>query len=193
MSVIALFALSLAALVAEQFGVARRLGLPGPLDGGYRSALAMGLAVTAGLTVSMVLCWVMYAFLLAPFGADYLEEALFLLLAAGLAWLANCLMTRLLPGKAERLRQSLPLAAVNCAVLGGALLVSRSETGLMPALRSGLLAGIGFTAAGLLFVSVWERISYARVPRSFSGLPIAMAAAGLAVLTLLGFTGFQLW
>ena len=43
MSVIALFALSLAALVAEQFGVARRLGLPGPLDGGYRSALAMGL------------------------------------------------------------------------------------------------------------------------------------------------------
>ena len=191
MSVIALFALSLAALVAEQFGVARRLGLPGPLDGGYRSALAMGLAVTAGLTVSMVLCWVMYAFLLAPFGADYLEEALFLLLAAGLAWLANCLMTRLLPGKAERLRQSLP--AVNCAVLGGALLVSRSETGLMPALRSGLLAGIGFTAAGLLFVSVWERISYARVPRSFSGLPIAMAAAGLVALALLGFTGFQLW
>ena len=122
MSVIALFALSLAALVAEQFGVARRLGLPGPLDGGYRSALAMGLAVTAGLTVSMVLCWVMYAFLLAPFGADYLEEALFLLLAAGLAWLANYLMTRLLPGKAERLRQSLPLAAVNCAVLGWALL-----------------------------------------------------------------------
>lgn len=193
MSVIALFALSLAALVAEQFGVARRLGLPAPMDGGYRSALAIGLAVTAGLTVSMVLCWVMYAFLLAPFGADYLEEALFLLLAAGLAWLANYLMTRLLPGKAERLRQSLPLAAVNCAVLGGALLVSRSETGLMPALRSGLLAGIGFTVAALVFVSVWERVSYARVPKSFSGFPIAVAAAGLVLLTLLGFTGFQLW
>ena len=122
-----------------------------------------------------------------------MKKVITLLLAAGLAWLANYLMTRLLPGKAERLRQSLPLAAVNCAVLGGALLVSRSETGLMPALRSGLLAGIGFTAAGLLFVSVWERISYARVPRSFSGLPIAMAAAGLVALALLGFTGFQLW
>lgn len=193
MSVIQFFALALAALVAEQFGVARRMGLPAPLDGGYRSALVMGLTVTVGLTVSMFLCWVVYAFLLAPFGAEYLEAAVFLLLAAGLAWLANRIMTRLLPGKVEHLRQSLPLAAVNCAVLGGALLAARSEAGLALALRSGLMAGIGFTVAGLVFVSVLERISYARVPKSFSGFPIAMVAAGLVVLTLLGFTGFQMW
>ena len=85
------------------------------------------------------------------------------------------------------------MAAINCAVLGGAMLVSRSEVGLAPALRSGLLSGIGFTVAALVFVSVWERVSYARVPKSFSGFPIAMAAAGLVLLTLLGFTGFQLW
>ena len=193
MSVTALFALSLAALVAEQFGVARRLNLPAPLDGGYRSALVMGLTVTVGLTLSMLLCWVVYAFLLSPFGAEFLEEAFFLLLTAGLAWLANHLMTIFLPGKAEHLRQSLPMAAVNCAVLGGAMLVSRPEMGLALALRGGLLSGIGFTAAGLLFVSLWERISYARVPKSFSGFPVAMAAAGLVILTLLGFTGFQLW
>ena len=193
MSVIQFFALALAALVAEQFGVARRMGLPAPLDGGYRSALVMGLTVTVGLTVSMFLCWVVYAFLLAPFGAEYLEAAVFLLLAAGLAWLANRIMTRLLPGKAEHLRQSLPLAAVNCAVLGGALLVSRSEVGLALALRGGLLSGIGFTVAALVFVSVLERLSYARMPKAFSGFPIAMAAAGLVVLTLLGFTGFQMW
>ena len=193
MSVIQFFALALAALAAEQFGVARRMGLPAPLDGGYRSALVMGLTVTVGLTVSMVLCWAVYALLLSPLGAEYLEAAAFLLLAAGLAWLADRVMTRLLPGKAERLRQSLPLAAVNWAVLGGALLASRSETGLALALRSGLVAGIGFTVAGLVFVSVLERISYARVPRAFSGFPIALAAAGLVVLTLLGFTGFQLW
>lgn len=193
MSVIQFFALALAALVAEQFGVARRMGLPAPLDGGYRSILVMGLTVTAGLTVSMFLCWAVYVFLLAPFGAEYLETAVFLLLAAWLAWLANALMIRLFPERTEGLRQSLPLAAVNCAVLGGALLVTRSEAGLAAALRSSLLAGIGFTAAGLVFMSVLDRISYARVPKSFSGLPIAMAAAGLAVLTLLGFTGFQLW
>ena len=193
MSLIALFALSLAALAAEQFGVARRLGLPGPLDGGYRSALVMGLTVTAGLTVSMALCWVVYTFLLSPFGAEYLEEALFLLLAAGLTWLANRLMVKFLPGRAEPLRQSLPLAAVNWAVLGGALLVSRSQAGLLPALRGGLLSGICFTAAALVFASLWERLAYARVPKSFSGFPIAAAAAGLVVLTLLGFTGFQLW
>lgn len=193
MSVIALFALSLAALVAEQFGVARRLKLPAPLDGGYRSALAMGLTVTVGLTASMFLCWVVYAFLLAPFGSEYLEEAFFLLLTAGLAWLANRLIAKFLPGKAKHLRQSLPMAAINCAVLGGAMLVSRSEVGLALAIRSGLLSGIGFTVAALVFVSVWERVSYARVPKSFSGFPVAMAAAGLVLLTLLGFTGFQLW
>lgn len=193
MSIIQFFALSLAALVAEQFGVARRLGLPAPLDGGYRSALVMGLTVTVGLTVSMLLCWVVFAFLLAPFGAEYLEEAAFLLLGAGLAWLSSHLMTRFLPGRSERLRQSLPLSAVNWAVLGGALLAARSEVGPALALRSGLLAGMGFTVAALVFASVWERISYARVPRSFSGLPIAMAAAGLVVLTLLGFTGFPMW
>lgn len=193
MSVITLFALSLAALVAEQFGVARRLGLPGPLDGGYRSALTMGLTVTAGLTLSMLLCWIVYAFVLAPFGAEYLLAAAFLLLAAGLAWLAGHLMARFLPKKAEPLRQSLPLAVVNWAVLGGAMLVSRSAAGLAPALCGGLLSGIAFTVAALLFVSLWERLSYARVPKSFAGFPIAAAAAGLVLLTLLGLTGFQLW
>ena len=102
-------------------------------------------------------------------------------------------MTRLLPGKAERLRQSLPLAAVNWAVLGGALLASRSETGLALALRSGLVAGIGFTVAGLVFVSGWSASPTPGCPGPSPASPSLWRLAGLVVLTLLGFTGFQLW
>lgn len=192
MSIIQLFALSLAALVAEQFVVARRLGLPAPLDGGYRAALTMGLTVTVELTVSMALCWVVYAFLLAPFGMEYLAAA-FLLLTAGLTWLGHRLLLRAAPEKTGALRRSLPLAAVNCAVLGSGLTAPGLKVGLAVAVSRGAMAGVVFLAAALVFTGLWERLAFSRVPKAFEGLPIAMAAAGLTVFALLGFTGFYLW
>ena len=52
-------------------------------------------------------------------------------------------------------------------------------------------SGLGFALAQILMSSAREKLELARVPRSFEGLPIAFALAGLFALAFMGFSGLD--
>lgn len=195
MTVTELFALALAAVTAENFILARFLDIPPFLGRGRPrgAVLGMGLAVTAALSLGSMLAWTVEAYLLGPLGLAYLRPAVCLLLVAGLVYGTGPLLRKYLPEDWAALAVYLPLAAVNGAVLGAALWSTGGALTLGTAAACGVLAGLWFTAALVLFSSVWERLEFSQPPKSFAGLPLALVAAGLLVMAFLGFSGVKLW
>ncbi|SBV93873.1 Electron transport complex protein RnfA [uncultured Eubacteriales bacterium] len=190
-----LVALALAAIVVENFVLIKWLDIPPFLGGEKRrgAILGQGLLVTLALGLGSALTWVVDVALLTPLGLMYLRPAVCLLLVAGLVYGAGPLVRGRLPERWAELGVYLPLAAANGAALGAALWSMGTAFSFGTAAAYGMLAGVGFTAALALFSSVWERLEFSRPPRSFEGFPIALVAAGLLVLALLGFTGVRVW
>ena len=56
----------------------------------------------------------------------------------------------------------------------------------------GVMGGVGFTVAILLFSSVRERLEDCDCPEAFKGFPIALIAAGLLALAFMGFSGLKI-
>ena len=60
-----------------------------------------------------------------------------------------------------------------------------------PTSRSYTLCSLGFALALFLMSTAREKLELARVPKSFEGLPIAFALAGLFALAFMGFSGLD--
>ena len=56
----------------------------------------------------------------------------------------------------------------------------------------GILGGLGFTLAIVLFASIRERVDKAEPPESFKGYPLALIAAGFLALAFMGFSGLSI-
>jgi electron transport complex protein RnfA len=83
----------------------------------------------------------------------------------------------------------LPLITTNCAVLGVALINVQENYSFIAALLFGISAGVGFTLALLLMSGIRERLELSKVPRAFSGVPIAFIVAALMSMAFLAFSG----
>ena len=89
-----------------------------------RPALAMSLAVMFVTTMSSIITWLIYRFLLIPFGLVYLRTISFILVIATFVQLVEMIMRRIAPPLYRYFGIYLPLITVNCAVLGVAVLNS---------------------------------------------------------------------
>ncbi len=153
------------------------------------AALGMGLATTFVLTLSSVLSYIIYTYLLQPFDIEFLQTIAFILAIAAVVGFTEMAIHKTSPALYQVLGIYLPLITTNCAVLGVALLnISESNTFLESAFY-GFGAAVGFTLVMILFASMRERIEYADVPRPFRGAPIALITAGLMSVAFMGFGG----
>lgn len=195
MSLAELLCLAVFAVFAENIVLAQLLGICPFLgaSGKMRTALGTGLAVTLIMTVASLITWAVNAFVLFPLGLDgFLQTVAFILILAALAQLAELLLKKFLPSLHGALGLSLPLITVNCAVLGTALLNTRENHGALMSTLCGLLGGLGFTLAIVLFASVRERLEFSECPKAFRGIPLALVTAGLLAMAFMGFSGLNL-
>jgi Na+-transporting NADH:ubiquinone oxidoreductase subunit E len=86
----------------------------------------------------------------------------------------------------------LPLIAVNCAILGGALFMVQRDYTLGEATVFGLGAGIGWMLAIVALAAVRERMRYSDVPPALRGLGITFITVGLMAIAFMSFSGIQL-
>ncbi len=86
----------------------------------------------------------------------------------------------------------LPLIAVNCAILGGALFMSNRDYTLGESTVFGTGAGIGFALALIALAAVRERMHYSNVPGPLRGLGITFITVGLMAMGFMAFSGIQL-
>ena len=154
------------------------------------TALGMGIATTAVLTLSSGLSYIVNKYLLAPFGLGYLETISFILVIAGVVGITEIVIHKVSPLLYKVLGIYLPLITTNCAVLGVALInVRLDDNNLTKSLLFGFGAAIGFTLVLILFAAMRERIAVADVPKAFQGNAISMVTAGLMSLAFMGFVG----
>ena len=86
----------------------------------------------------------------------------------------------------------LPLIAVNCAILGGALFMVERDYTLGEATVFGIGSGLGWMLAIVALAAVRERLRYNDIPGPLRGLGITFITVGLMAIAFMSFSGIQL-
>jgi len=87
----------------------------------------------------------------------------------------------------------LPLIAVNCSILGGALFMQeRQYSSIAEASVFGLGSGVGWFMAIVAIAAIREKIRYSHVPAPLRGLGITFIITGLMGLGFMSFMGIEL-
>lgn len=161
------------------FGVSKRLD----------ASIGMGMAVTSVITLSSMLAWAVYAFVLVPLDLIFLKTVVFVLLIASFVQLLEMIIKKMAPALYGMWGIYLLLIATNCVVLGVPLINAESGFGFLESVVNALGSGVGFAIALILMASLREKMEYADVPKPLQGLGIAFILAGMLALSFLGFSG----
>jgi len=153
------------------------------------AALGMGLATTFVMTLSSILSYLIYTYLLVPFGLEFLQTIGFILAIAVIVGFTEMAIHKSSPVLYQVLGIYIPLITTNCAVLGVALLNVGEKHTLVESAFYGFGAAVGFTLVMILFASIRERLAFADIPKPFQGAPIALITAGLMSIAFMGFGG----
>ncbi|MCK4907029.1 MAG: electron transport complex subunit RsxA [Spirochaetes bacterium] len=172
-------------VLAKFLGICPFIGVSKQLD----SAIGMGMAVTFVLTLSSIVTFLVYKYLLVPFEIQYLKTIAFILVIASLVQLVEMIIEKVSPSLYKSLGIYLPLITTNCAVLGAATINVQKKFDLLYSSVYGFGAGLGFTLALILMAGLRERMEDSRIPRVLRGTPIAFITAGLMSLAFMGFVG----
>ncbi len=183
-----IFLLAITALLIENFVFVKFYGICPFLGVSQKTetAVGMGLAVTFTMTIASALTWPLYYFVLKPLQIEYLETIAFILLIACLVQLIEMFLQKAIPSLYSALGIYLPLITTNCAVLGVALLNVQNDYTFIESVVYGFAAGLGFLLAIFLLSLVRERFEFAKIPKPFQGVPIALIAGGLLALAFSG-------
>lgn len=191
-----LVAVFLAAILTENYVLSKFLGICPFLGVSKKvnTALGMSAAVTFVMVLATAVTYPIYENLLVPFGLEYLQTIVFILVIAGLVQLVEIILKKYMPPLYNSLGIYLPLITTNCAVLGVTMLVLEKAAQdpsytYVTALVNAFGAGIGFLVAMVIFAGVRGRLETADIPKSLKGLPITLVSASLVSVSFLGFAG----
>jgi electron transport complex protein RnfA len=154
-----------------------------------KTASGMGGAVIFVMTLAGLVTACIHKFLLLPFGIEYMNTIVFILVIAGIVQIVEILLQRFSQPLYKALGIYLPLITTNCAVLGAAILCTQKNFTLVKSTVYCLASGIGFALALILFSSIRERLDLARPPKVLKGLPLTLITAGLLAMAFMGFSG----
>ncbi len=177
-------------VLVQLLGVCPCVGAPRRLQ----TAVGIGIATTVLMSLASLAAWALRRRVLAPLGIERLETLAFVaaiaVLVVVLEWAAGLAAPRLLRAAGFSLRGT----ALNCAVLGVSLLVSRRSAapggpGPLESLAAGFAAGCGVLLVLVLMSAIRTRLDTERVPAALRGAPIAIVSAGLLALAFLAFDG----
>ena len=111
---------------------------------------------------------------------------------AAVVQIVEMVIERFVPALYGSLGVFLPLIAVNCAILGGALFMVNRDYTLGEATVFGFGSGMGFLLAIVALAAVRERLRYSDVPPALRGLGITFITVGLMAIACMSVSGIQL-
>lgn len=164
-----------------------------------KPALAMSFAVMFVITMSSMITWLIYRFLLIPFNLTYLRTISFILVIATFVQLVEMVIRKISPTMYRFFGIYLPLITVNCAVLGVAVLnidmffVNNKpvQGSFLYSAFQGICVGLGYTLAMLLMSGIRERLELCNVPKAMKDFPLGFIIAAIMSLAFMGFNGFK--
>ena len=185
------FTLFMGAVIVNNFVLTRFLGLCifFGVSKNLNASIGMGMAVTSVMTLSSILAWVVYSFVLHPYGLTFLTTVVFVVLIASFVQLLEMIIKKHAPALYNMWGIYLVLIATNCIVLGVPLLNAESNFSFTKSIVFAIGSGAGFALAIILMASLREKLQYADVPKPLEGLGIAFVLAGMLALSFMGFSG----
>ncbi len=183
--------LFIGAVVVNNFVLTKFLGLCifFGISKNLSASVGMGMAVTSVMTMSSILAWIMYFFVLEPLGLTFLTTIVFVVLTASFVQLLELIIKKQAPALYNMWGIYLLLIATNCIVLAVPLLNVENSYSLMKSIVFAIGSGLGFALAIILMASLREELAYADVPKPLQGIGIAFILAGMLSLAFLGFSG----
>jgi len=184
--VIIISAIFVSNIVLSQFlGICPFLGVSGKVS----TSVGMSAAVVFVIVLATIVTWLVYTFVLIPFGITFLQTISFILVIAFLVQMVEIILKKISPPLYQALGIYLPLITTNCAVLGVALLVHSKEYDLLESVVFGAAISVGFGLAMVLFSGIREHTELMATPKGMKGVPIALITAGILSLAFMGFSG----
>ena len=197
------FTILIIAVFVNNFVVVQFLGICPFLGVSKKTnnALSVGIAVTLVMTITCLITYPIYEYILTPLGLEYLEIIVFIFVIAALVQMIERAIKRFSPALYQAMGIYLPLITTNCAVLGVAELVidkaqmmsllGISSMNFGVAVLYGLFAGVGFTVSIVIMSGLREKIDHLKMPGPMKGFPITMMAAcfmamGFYVFNMIG-------
>ncbi len=170
-----------------------------------KTAVGLGFAVIFVLGVTIPVNWLLENYVLqegalawiSPDFADYdlsfLSFIMFIAVIASIVQLVEMIVEKFAPALYGALGIFLPLIAVNCAILGGALFMQeRQYSTIGEATVFGIGSGIGWLLAIVAIAAIREKIRYSHVPGPLKGLGITFIITGLMGIAFMSFSGIDL-
>ena len=154
-----------------------------------KSAFGMGMAVTFVMTLTCLITYPIYTYILVPFKIEFMEIIVFIFIIASIVQMIEMALKKFSPTLYNAMGIYLPLITTNCAVLGVAELVidteqmasilniSASAMNMGYAVLYGLFAGLGFTLAIVVMSGLREKVATLPINKHLKGFPIAMITA----------------
>ena len=171
-------------VVLSQFlGICPFLGVSSKVN----TSLGMGMAVTFVMALAAIVTWCLQNYILVPFGIEYMQTIVFILVIAALVQMVEIVLKKVSPALYQALGIFLPLITTNCAVLGVAILMVQKDFSLITGVVYAVATAIGFALALVLFAGIRERLEVEDVPQALRGVPIALITASLLAMAFMGF------
>ncbi len=173
-------------IVLSQFlGICPFLGVSKKIS----TASGMGAAVTFVLVLATIATYLIQKYVLDPNGLGYLQTIAFILVIAALVQMVEIIIKKVSAPLYQALGVFLPLITTNCCILGVAILVIQKNYSLLDGVVYAFSTALGFALALILFAGLREQLEFSKVPKTFSGAPIALITAGLLAMAFMGFSG----
>jgi len=175
-------------VVLNQFlGICSFLGVSKQM----KASASLGGAVIFVITIASAVASLLYDYVLAPLGLDYMKTIVFILVIAALVQIVEMFLKKKSPAIYKALGIYLPLITTNCAVLGVALTNVQDGYSFSQCVVSGFGTAVGYTLAIVLLASIRTRIREEDIPAPLRGAPIVLISAALMSIAFMGFSGLS--
>ena len=167
--------------------------------------MGLGIAVTFVLAITLPVNYLLENYILkagalqwlgteyADVDLSFLSLILFIAVIASMVQLLEMIIEKYSPSLYNQLGIFLPLIAVNCAILGGALFMQQREFGtIVEATAFGVGSGIGWLLAIVGIAAIREKLAYSNVPKPLRGIGITFIVTGLMGIAFMSFLGIKL-
>ena len=175
-------------VVLNQFlGICSFLGVSKQI----KASASLGVAVIFVITIASAVASLLYDYILAPLGMDFMKTIVFILVIAALVQIVEMFLKKTSPAIYKALGIFLPLITTNCAVLGVALTNVQNGYNFIQSVLCGFGTALGYTIAIILLASIRSRIHEEDIPAPLRGAPIVLISAALMSIAFMGFSSLS--
>jgi Na+-transporting NADH:ubiquinone oxidoreductase subunit E len=156
----------------------------------YKTAVGMGVSVIFVVTLTALINWPIYRYLLVPLHAEILEFLVFIIVIAATVQFLEMFIEKFFPPLQASFGIFLPLITVNCIVLAVSLFMVLRDYNFVQTVTYSSGTAAGWALAIVLMASIKEKLMLVGdIPSGLRGPGITMIIAGIMALAFMGFAG----